>query len=204
MPDAPPTSDELKKALPHLFALAAQCSAYHNAFSLFYPREAMNGIEVNHAPPMQQIFNAVCEATLMSIRKTAEFFKPATDSDRADTLHSYQFPAYTSQTWIVPRETYVQFHKRVGHLTLEEIREGKVQWPIFELAMQALNQWSHFFGAMAIEYAGDETTANYCAKCAEVISGHAAKLEREARRSLQNSAKETRSEGEQTGSGGFL
>jgi hypothetical protein len=138
--EPPPTNAELKTALPFLFALAAQCSTYHTAFSVFYPREAFTGAEVNQRPAVQQLFRAISEATLMYIRKSAEFFKPRTPIDRSDTLHSYQFPGYTGQDWIVPRETYVEFHKRVGHLTLQEIRNGRVSWPVFELAMQAINK----------------------------------------------------------------
>ncbi|MDP3072283.1 MAG: hypothetical protein Q8N18_18475 [Opitutaceae bacterium] len=186
--DPPPTPDELKLALKELFALAAQCSTHHMAFSVFYPRESASGAQVTHRGLFLQMFNAIAEANLMCIRKSAEFFKPRTPQDRSDTLHSYQYPGYSNQVWIVPRETYVEFHKRVGHLTLQQVRKRNVSWPAFELTMQALNQWVDFFRAMATSYAADAETAAYCALCEEVLRNHAAKIEHEALQSRRNAA----------------
>jgi len=150
------------------------------AFSFCYPQESASGAQVEHRGVLLQMFNAIGEANLMCIRKTAEFFKPRAPSDRDDTLHSYQFPGYTNQVWIVPRETYLQFHKRVGHLTLEQVRTGNVSWPVFDLTMQALNQWVDFFRAEKIAYAADADTSAYCARCEEVLRSHSVKVEREA------------------------
>src|SRR4051812_32936692 len=93
----PPTPEELKQALSALFNVAAHCSAYHRAFAFFYPVQAFTGERVDHEGEMQRVFNALSEATLIFIRKSAEFFKPRGQYDRADTLHSYQFPGYTNQ-----------------------------------------------------------------------------------------------------------
>jgi len=38
------------------------------------------------------MFNAVTTGTLMFVRMSTEFFKPREERDRADTLHSYQYP----------------------------------------------------------------------------------------------------------------
>lgn len=186
--EPPPTADELKRALPELFALAAQCSTYHMAFSLLYPRESLTGAQVTHQGVLLQMFNAISEANLMCIRKSAEFFKPRASSDRTDTLHSYQYPGYTNQVWIVPRETYLEFHKRVGHLTLQEVRNGKVSWPVFELSMQALNQWTDFFTVMTTSYSAEPETGAYCSRCAKALGSHAEKVEREALQARANAA----------------
>jgi hypothetical protein len=178
-----PSAEELKKALPDLFYVASHCSTYHHAFALFYPREAVNGAAVEHVGELARVFNALTEANLMFIRKSAEFFKPHGKNDKPDTLYSYLYPGYARQGWIVPEDTYEEFHKRVGHITVREARHGKVSWPVFELAMQAMNQWTDFFEAMAVAYAADPETAKYCARCAEVMRKEATTVEQQALRS---------------------
>jgi len=64
------------------------------------------------------IGNGVIEATLLFVRKSAEFFKPHKPSDKSDTIYSYRYRGYTAQEWIVSRAIiYTELHKRVGHGT---------------------------------------------------------------------------------------
>ncbi|MBI2497022.1 MAG: hypothetical protein HYV75_03560 [Opitutae bacterium] len=177
-PEPLPTDEELKRALPDLFYVASHCTAYHRAFAGVFPEAAATGAEIKPSGEMQRAFNAITEANLMFIRKSAEFFKPRKNGDKRDSLYSYLYPGYTRQGWIVPEETYEEFHKRVGHITVAEARQGKVAWPIFELSMQAMNQWADFFAAMASAYAADADTAALCARYAEAVRNDAADLER--------------------------
>lgn len=183
-PEATPSADELKKALPDLFYVASQCSAYQRAFTRFFPAEAASGAAVHMTGEVRLIFNALTEANLMFVRKSAEFFKPAGPNDKPDTLYSYRYPGYTNQKWIVPAETYEEFHKRVGHITVREARHGKVSWLIFELTMQARSQWVDFFATLATSYAADPELARYCADCAAVLRNESAIMEARSLRSL--------------------
>ncbi len=183
-PEPVPSADELKKALPDLFYVASQCSAYQRAFRRFFPTEAVSGAEVQPTGEDRLIFNALTEANLMFVRKSAEFFKPAGPHDKPDTLYSHRYPGYTRQEWIVPAETYEEFHKRVGHITVREVRHGKVSWPIFELTMQARNQWVDFFAVLAVSYADDPSTARYCAQCATALRQESVIIEARSRQSL--------------------
>lgn len=130
------------------------------------------------------IFNALTEANLMFVRKSAEFFKPAGPNDKPDTLYSYRYLGYTNQQWIVPSETYEEFHKRVGHITVRETRHGKVSWPIFEITMQARNQWVDFFTVLATSYAADPETTKYCTDCMAALRSESAIMESRSLRSL--------------------
>ncbi len=183
-PELPPSAEELKRALADLFYVAAQCSTYQRAFARFFPAEAASGAEVHMTGEDRLIFNSLSEANLMFVRKSAEFFKPAGKNDKPDTLYSYRYPGYTRQQWIVPEETYEEFHKRVGHITVREARHGKVAWPIFELTMQARNQWVDFFSVMVTSYAADPEIARYCADCAAALRSESAIMESRALRSL--------------------
>lgn len=186
--EPPPSAEELKKALPDLFYVAGQCSAYQRAFSRFFPTEAANGAEVHTTGEVRLIFNALTEANLMFVRKSAEFFKPAGPSDKPDTLYSYRYPGYINQQWIVPAEIYEEFHKRVGHITVREARHGKVSWPIFEITMRARNQWVDFFTVLATAYAAEPETAKYCADCAAALRSESAIMEARSLRSLSHIA----------------
>jgi len=188
---APPTNEELKRALPDLFYVATHCTAYHRAFASIYPDAAATGAEVRHNGELQRTFNAITEANLMFIRKSAEFFKPKTKGDKPDSLYSYLYPEYSQQGWIVPEETYEEFHKRVGHITVAEARHGKITWPIFELSMQALSKWTDFFAAMAKAYKTDAETARQCTEYANVIRREATDVEKEAERARNLAVRDT-------------
>lgn len=187
-PEPAPSAGELKKALPDLFYVAGQCSAYQRAFTRFFPAEAASGAEVHMTGEVRLIFNALTEANLMFVRKSAEFFKPARPNDKPDTLYSYRYPGYTNQQWIVPSETYEEFHKRVGHITVREARHGKVSWPIFEITMQARNQWVDFFTVLATAYAADPETAKYCTGCVAALRSESAIMEARSLRSLSKAS----------------
>jgi hypothetical protein len=180
IPEPPPTREELVKALHDLFYVATQCTSYHYAFATLFPEAAVNGTEVHPNREQRLMLNAISEATLMFVRKSAEFFKPHERSDKPDTVYSYRYPGYTQQEWIIPQETYREFHKRVGHITIREARYGKLEWPVFPLAIQAVRKWVEFFGVVASAYAATDPGAmEFCMQCATAMTKVGAAMERD-------------------------
>lgn len=180
MPEPLPTAAELNAALPDLFYVATHCATYHFAFSAIFPDPAAFGKEARPNGKSQMILNAVTEATLMFVRKSAEFFKPSEANDKPDTIYSYRYQAYAQQEWIVPRETYLEFHKRVGHITIREARYGKVEWPVFPLALQAMRKWTDFFATIGPSLAqNDQRAGELCAQYVTALSVLVEKMERD-------------------------
>lgn len=147
--ELPPTSEELETALEDLFYASHQCATWH-----FWYLLAGATLKDTQEPavrgPATLIQNGVAEATLMFVRKSAEFFKPQEPNDKADTIYSYRYDGYTKQAWIIPFDpTYIELHKRVGHITIRQARYGRMEWPVFPMVMQAMNKWAEFFDALA-------------------------------------------------------
>src|SRR5205823_562230 len=65
-----------------------------------------------------------------------------------DTLYAYRYLQSWPGTWVIPKEIYVELHKRVGHITVREARYGKRQWQIVDFTAQAIDQWIHFFSSV--------------------------------------------------------
>ncbi len=117
-PEPAPSADELKKALPDLFYVAGQCSAYQRAFTRFFPAEAMSGAEVHMTGEVRLIFNALTEANLMFVRKSAEFFKPAGPNATAGYPCSPPVSkGYANQQWIVPTGNLREFPKPLAGIS---------------------------------------------------------------------------------------
>ena len=147
--ELPPAPEELEKALEDLFYAAHQCATWHFWFLLLGPTlKKVQDSAVRGSGALVQ--NGVIEATLLFIRKSAEFFKPRDPNDKPDTIYSYRYAGYTRQEWIIPFDpTYIELHKRVGHITVRQARHGRVDWPIFPMTMQAMNKWVEFFETLA-------------------------------------------------------
>ncbi len=147
--EPPPTPEELERALEDLFYAAHQCATWH--FWYLLAGGALKDVkDTAITTPATLIQNGVAEATLLFVRKTAEFFKPQDPNDKADTIYSYRYSGYTRQEWIIPFDpTYIELHKRVGHITIRQTRYGRIEWPIFPMVMQAMNKWAEFFEALA-------------------------------------------------------
>lgn len=182
-PEPPPTPAELVKAIPDLFYVACQCTSYHHAFRAIFPDAAASGAEVHPNPEQRIIMKAVTEGMLMFVRKSVEFFKPREKEDKSDDVTSHHYPGYTRQKWIIPPEAYCELHKRVGHITIREARHGKVQWPTFPMAMQAVQKWTEFFETIGTAYATTEPpAAELCTKYAAALAEVSARMERDVER----------------------
>lgn len=168
--EPPPTAEELEKALEDLFYAANQCATWHFWYSLAGATLKDHPDPVVRTPSLL-IQNGVAEATLLFVRKTVEFFKPKEANDKADTIYSYRYDGYCAQEWIVPFEpTYIELHKRVGHITVRQVRQGRVEWPVFPMVMQAMNKWVEYFEAIAaLPTAHNNKRAEQCASYARAL-----------------------------------
>lgn len=151
----PPTESELRSAICDCFYAASQCAMYHYWFLLARP--AVQADDVARGMHVDQLMaNGVIEAALMFFRKTHEFFKRPGIRDRSDTLYAYRWKGYTGFGPVYPAPTILELHKRVGHITVREARYGKIEWPVFEMAIEAIDRWIHFFEFGASTYYADK------------------------------------------------
>jgi hypothetical protein len=180
---APPTDEELERALEDLFYAAQQCATWHFWILLMGPiLKTVDDSAVRSSGHLVQ--NGVAEATLLFIRKSAEFFKPQEATDKADTIYSYRYAGYTRQEWIIPFEpTYIELHKRVGHITIRQARCGRVEWPVFPMAMQAMNKWAEFFESLAtLPVSHNPNRAEECTQYGKTIRALISRMETDVKK----------------------
>jgi hypothetical protein len=112
-------------------------------------RPITHGLEQHGIPQAHTYFNnGITESALLLIRKTTEFFKPKGDRDRADSLYAYRYLDDWAGTWVVPKETYIELYKRIGHITIRDTRHGKLRWQIIDFTVKAVDQWIAFFSLL--------------------------------------------------------
>src|SRR4030095_7367548 len=70
--------------------------------------------------------NGIAESALLLIRKTTEFFKPKGDRDPPDTLYAYRYLDGWPGTWVIPKDIYIELHKRVGHITFSSVAKSSL------------------------------------------------------------------------------
>jgi hypothetical protein len=126
-PRVPPSQAELDKSVEDIIYVMDQCSTYFVWWVHIKPMLSQ------HPQPryVRIIQNGVIESTLLFIRKLNEFFKerPKVD-EKDDDLRAYDFPGFKEVGTFLRPDDYEQLHKRVGHMTLQQVREGKVAWEI--------------------------------------------------------------------------
>jgi hypothetical protein len=168
--EQPPTPEELETALEDLFYAAHQCATWHFWY-LLAGSELKDTPDTTIRSSATLIQNGVAEATLLFVRKTAEFFKPKEPNDKADTIYSYRYDEYARQEWIIPFDpTYIELHKRVGHITIRQARYGRIEWPVFPMVIQAMNKWAEFFEALAtIPSSHNAKRAEQCGQYARAL-----------------------------------
>jgi hypothetical protein len=142
-----PSRDELIRAIDDLFYAAHQSALF--AYWKLVERPITSSLE-NHGMPQAHTYfnNGIAESALLLIRKTTEFFKPKRDRDPPDTLYAYRYLDGWPGTWVIPKDIYIELHKRVGHITVREARYGKRVWQIVEYTAQAVDQWINFFSSV--------------------------------------------------------
>jgi len=146
--ESPPNREELIRALDDLFYAAHQSALF--AYWKLVERAMTSSLEqVGILQGHTYFNNGIAESALLLIRKTTEFFKPKGDRDPPDTLYAYRYLDGWPGTWVIPKDIYIELHKRVGHITVREARYGKRAWPIIDFTRQAIDQWIAFFSSVA-------------------------------------------------------
>src|SRR6187549_2195874 len=114
------TEQELEAALQGLHYVGVQCATWH----LLKPAIAsMRNVDELLA---NVLHNSLVESALLFVRKTIEFFKPKQANDWSDNIHAYHYSGYARSEWMLNKDTdYADLHKRVGHVSVAEVRHGK-------------------------------------------------------------------------------
>jgi hypothetical protein len=62
---------------------------------------------------------------MLSCRKLNEFFGKKSHNPNDDTLRAYHFGDFTENGWLLTKAGYDDFHLRVAHMSVQEVRHGK-------------------------------------------------------------------------------
>jgi hypothetical protein len=92
--------------------------------------------------------NASLESQLLFLRKVNEFFKPLSDGGLQEhDLRAEHYRDYKTPGVFLSREEVTEINRRVGHITLMEVRYSKKDWtPLLTTAQpKALDRLMHFF-----------------------------------------------------------
>jgi len=143
--EATPTNEELARTLDDLFYAAHQSAIYAYWCLVRLPVEtSLNQIGIQEAGVY--FSNGLIETSLLFVRKSAEFFKPKQPHDKPDTLYAYLYLPDWRGVWIVSRDDmYTELHKRVAHLSIQDVRYGKKEWPLIKMTRDTVDQWITFF-----------------------------------------------------------
>lgn len=146
--ESPPNEQELEKALPGLAYVGVQCAIWHLA------NQAITVLNTADPQIEKDLKNSLVESALLFIRKTVEFFKPEGENDYPDNVYAYRyrFCCDVGSLQIASSE----LHKRVGHVTISEVRYGKLDWPLDDWVLLCLDKWIEFFGAASMAIATDK------------------------------------------------
>jgi hypothetical protein len=145
--ESPPSREELAGEIDNLFRAAHQSALF--VYWKLVERPITHSFEQHGIPQAHTYFeNGIAESALLFIRKTTEFFKPRGDRDRPDSLYAYRYLDDWAGTWVVPKETYIELHKRIGHITVRDTRHGKLRWQIIDFTVKAVDQWIAFFSLL--------------------------------------------------------
>lgn len=138
-----PNDAELEKALPDLVYVGVQCAIWHLA------RGAVLSSFANDDLLRRTLENSLVESALLFVRKTIEFFKSEEPkSDFTDNIYAYRFKGYVGSK-LSPIDLKT-LHKRVGHVSIVEIRSGKMDWPLDEWVSFCLDKWIDFFRQLSV------------------------------------------------------
>ena len=125
-----PTPDELEKAIEDIgYAILQACVAHEIYHIEIVPVLRRNGISEES---ITIINNASVESQLLFLRKLNEFFKPLPGNGekplKDDDLRAAHYFGFESSGPFLSDEDEAELHKRVGHITLKEVREQKKDW----------------------------------------------------------------------------
>lgn len=144
MTNSPPTDQELADSIDQLFKVAHESAVFE--FWSMVKGPILRRLKEWDIGDAEYLFaNAFHENSLLLIRKTAEFFKKRVKDDKNDTLYAYRYLPNCSFDPVVEENEYKELHKRVGHITIREIRYGSRAWEIQSLTIQSIKTWLDFF-----------------------------------------------------------
>lgn len=131
-----PTKEEAYKAIPDILYVIDQCIACY-----IWEKAIKPHINTNADPICIKIIeDATLESTLFFIRKLNEFFGKKKQNSNDDTLRAYHFGEFLENGWFLSLDEYKELHVRVGHISVEEVRHGKKEWPTNYYATKALSK----------------------------------------------------------------
>jgi hypothetical protein len=147
-----PTRAELEASTGLLFDVMTSCFAYFLWWSRIRPI-----LETAELPNRDIVItlqnNTVVEGTLLSIRKINDFFRPPEESnEKEDDVFSYDFHGFKGAGKFLHPDDFPEFHKRVGHITLREIRHGKVSWEMHRAVVAAATKYIEFTKFLQSEF----------------------------------------------------
>jgi hypothetical protein len=144
MKEPPSTNEELALSIGALF-IAAHQSALFAYWSLIRQPLLRKFGELGIPEAEIHFSTGILESSLILIRKTTEFFRAKSKNDKIDSLYAYQYLPDWCGSCVVDDATYRELHKRIGHITVREVRHGQIEWQILPMTIGALNQWIDFF-----------------------------------------------------------
>lgn len=72
--------------------------------------------------------------------------------ERDDDLRAYDFPGFKDTGDFLHPNDYEQLHKRVGHMTLRQARDGKISWEIHDAVKMAIAKSLPFLDFLTNEF----------------------------------------------------
>jgi len=93
------------------------------AFREFYASGAADRLSGH--PKFETVHNGLLESSLAFLRKANEFFGGNREISASDFL-----PAF-GKNWLFTKEDSALLNDRVMHLSLDEVRDGKMDWDAF-------------------------------------------------------------------------
>jgi hypothetical protein len=122
------TADELEQAIKEIFYAFQQLTALR----LFQKNIIPVLAEKNLQNEIGSLNNTSLESHLMFLRKLNEFFghlpKEKDRSLREDDLRAEHYSGFESPGPVLSDQDEAEIHKRVGHITLIEVRHGPKDW----------------------------------------------------------------------------
>ncbi|MFT5028079.1 MAG: hypothetical protein ACI9VS_000499 [Candidatus Binatia bacterium] len=160
----PPTSVELDEAVSLVFDAVSRCFAYFRWWTRVRPVLIAATLHETDIVLQQ---NAVIEGTLLSIRKVNDFFRTRGNSrELEDDIFSYDFTGFGQTGKFLHPDDFTEIHKRIGHITLRQIREGRVTWSIQDATIAAATKFVDFAKFLETSfYASDESSRQKAADC---------------------------------------
>lgn len=154
-----PSMDEAFRAIPDLLYVIDQCMAYHVWLQSVKPVLEGRDQFLSDRSAVQIVENSTIESALIFLRKLNEFFGKRPQNPGDDALRAYHFGDFPDNGWFLTKAEFDELHIRVGHISVEEVRYGKKNWPIHDYLRRALLKACSFLTFLAQSSDLDQATA---------------------------------------------